>query len=317
MINNLILGASTFVEGVDNAFIFILAISFFFLISISATIIIFIYRYHRKKNPKAKQIKDSTALELTWTIIPIFLVLGMFYYGYVGWIPMKTPPETGVNVTATARMWSFNFRYDNGRTSDKLYVPVDTAIIVKLNSLDVLHSFYIPAFRVKEDMVPGLENNRTWFESTKTGSYSVFCTEYCGLQHSYMLSEVVVMEQEEFWEWHEDTTALAMAVPEGADMAMMGRQVLDRNGCIACHSLDGSELVGPSFANVWGTEVPVITDGEERTVLFDEEYVKRSIYEPEYDIHDGYRPGQMLSYQDEVSEEEIDMIIELIKSISE
>jgi len=147
-------GASTFVEGVDNAFVFIIGISLFFLVGITAVIILFIYRYNRKKHPKAIQNEGSTKLEIIWTVIPIILVLGMFYYGYVGWIPMKKPPEKGVNVTANARMWSFSFQYENGRISDKLYVPVDTAVIVRLNALDVLHSFYIPAFRIKEDMVP-------------------------------------------------------------------------------------------------------------------------------------------------------------------
>ncbi len=312
----MILGASTFVEGVDNAFILILAFSFFFLIAITGLIIYFIWRYNNKRNPKATQIKDSISLELTWTIIPIFLVLGMFYYGYVGWIPMKRPPEEGLKVTANARMWSFSFQYENGRTSDKLYVPVDSAVIIRLNALDVLHSFYIPAFRVKEDMVPGLTNNRTWFEATKTGTYNLFCTEYCGLQHSYMLSEVVVMEKEEFKIWYEDTTAVAAVAPEGANMALLGRQLLQSKGCIACHSLDGRDLVGPTYKDAWGTMVNVVTDGQSRQVTYDDEYVIRSIYEPDYDIHEGYRPGQMLSYEGELSDQDIEMIIEFLKTLA-
>lgn len=313
----MILGASTFVEGVDNAFMFILGISFFFLIGISLTIILFIYRYNRKKNPKATQVKDSVTLEVTWTVIPIILVLGMFYYGYVGWIPMKRPPEEGIKVTANARMWSFNFRYENGRISDKLYVPVDTAIILKLNALDVLHSFYVPAFRIKEDMVPGLTDNSTWFEATKTGNYTIFCTEYCGLQHSYMISEVVVMEPDEYWEWYNDPDAMTPEITEDTNLALLGRQIVERNGCIACHSLDGSSLVGPSFAGRYGETITVITGGQERQITFDEEYTKRSIYEPEYDISEGFRPGQMISYEGEIPEAEIDLIIEFLKSLNE
>lgn len=313
----MILGASTFVEGVDNAFIFILAISFFFLISITGTMIYFIWRYNKKRNPEATQIKDSVTLELTWTIIPLILVLGMFYYGYVGWIPMKTFPDEAVQVTANARMWSFNFRYENGRVSDKLYVPVDTAVIVNLNALDVLHSFYIPAFRIKEDMVPGLTNNRTWFEATKTGTYTIFCSEYCGLQHSYMLSEVVVMEQDEFWAWYDDPDAMVVEIPDDANLALMGRQIVERNGCIACHSLDGSTLVGPTFAGRYGETIRVITDGQEREIVYDEEYVKRSIYNPDADITVGFRPGQMLSYEGEISEQEIELIVEFLKSLNE
>lgn len=304
-------------QGVDNAFIFILGISFFFLIGITLTMIIFIYRYNQKKNPKATPVKDSIALELTWTIIPIILVLGMFYYGYVGWIPMKRPPEEGIKVTANARMWNFNFRYENGRVSDKLYVPIDTAILVRLNALDVLHSFYIPAFRIKEDMVPGLKGNRTWFEATKIGTYTIFCSEYCGLQHSYMLSEVVVMEKDEYWEWYNDTTAVAMAIPEEANLALLGRQLVESKGCLACHSADGSNLVGPTFRGAWGEEVTVITGGSERVIPYDAEYVTRSIYEPDTDIHKGFRPGQMLSYEGEITAQEIELIVEFLKSLNE
>lgn len=312
----MILGASTFVEGVDNAFILILGISFFFLITITGTMLFFIWRYNQKKNPKPTQIKDSVSLEITWTIIPLILVLGMFYYGYVGWIPMKKPPDEGVMVTANARMWAFSFRYDNGRVSDKLYVPKDTAVIINLNALDVLHSFYIPAFRLKEDMVPGLANNRTWFEATKTGTYTIFCSEYCGLQHSYMLSEVVVMEPDEFWEWYNDPDAMTVEVSEDENLALLGRQVIERNGCIACHSLDGRDLIGPTFRDKWGTMVTVTTGGQTREVLYDEDYVIRSIYDPDYDISEGFRPGQMLSYEGEISEQEVEFIIEFLKTLA-
>jgi cytochrome c oxidase subunit II len=309
------IGASTFVEGVDDAFVFIMTISFFFILGISMVIILFMYRYNSKRNPKATQVKDSIALEITWTVIPILLVLGMFYYGYVGWIPMKRPPSEGVKVTANARMWNFSFTYENGRVSDKLYVPVDTAVLVNLNALDVLHSFYIPAFRIKEDMVPGLANNRSWFEATQVGTYNIFCAEYCGLQHSYMISEVVVMEQDEFWAWYTDTTAVADAAPEGADLALLGQQLIQSKGCVACHSLDGSQLVGPTFRGAWGQMTPVITNGAAREVLFDEEYTRTSIYNPDVDIHEGFRPGQMISYEGEISEEQITYIIEFLKSI--
>lgn len=313
----MILGASTFVEGVNNAFLFILVIAIILGIGITLTMLWFIYKYHKKRHPKAVQIKDSTTLEITWTVIPILLVLGMFYYGYVGWIPMKRPPDEGVKVTANARMWSFNFRYENGRVSDKLYVPKDTAIIVNLNALDVLHSFYIPAFRIKEDMVPGLANNRSWFEATKTGTYTIFCAEYCGLQHSYMLSEVVVMEPDEFWEWYDDPDAMVEEMPDGADPVMSGRQLVQSKGCVACHSLDGSDLVGPSFAGRYGETITVVTGGQEREITYDEEYVMRSIYEPDADISVGFRPGQMLSYEGEISEQEIETIVALLESLNE
>lgn len=310
-------GASTFVEGVDNAFVFILGISFFFLIGITAVIILFLYRYNKKRHPKAIQNEGSNTLEVIWTLIPLLLVMGMFYYGYVGWAPMKRPPDQGIEVTANARMWNFSFRYDNGRVTDKLYVPRDTAVIINLNALDVLHSMYIPAFRVKEDMVPGLPGNKLWFEATKTGTYSIFCTEYCGLQHSYMLSEVVVMEPDEFWTWYSDTTGVELAVPEGVNLALMGRQVVEGKGCLACHSLDGTEIIGPTFRGRFGETITVTTGGQQREVAYDEEYVKRSIYTPDADISQGYRAGQMFSYEGEISEQEIGFIVEFLKSLNE
>jgi cytochrome c oxidase subunit 2 len=310
-------GASTFVEGVNNAFIFILGISFFFLIGITLVMIIFLIRYNKKKYPKAIQNEGSTKLEIIWTLIPLALVMGMFYYGYVGWKPMKRIPSEGVEITANARMWSFSFRYDNGRVTDKLYVPKDTAVILNLNAVDVIHSLYIPAFRVKEDMVPGLANNRMWFEATKVGNYSLFCTEYCGLQHSYMLTEVVVMEPEDFWAWYSDTTGVALPIDEGADLALLGRQIVESKGCLACHSLDGSTIIGPTFKGAWGTNVPVITQGQEREVLYDYDYVKRSIYEPDYDIHKGYRAGQMFSYEGEITEQQMELIVEFLKTLNE
>lgn len=309
--------ASTFVEGVDNAFVFILGIAFFFLIGITLVMLLFIYKYNQKRHPKAVQIEGSTRLEIIWTLIPLALVIGMFYYGYIGWIPMKRIPSEGVEITANARMWSFSFRYDNGRVTDKLFVPRDTAIILNLNAVDVLHSLYIPAFRVKQDMVPGLANNRMWFRPTKVGSFSLFCTEYCGLQHSYMHTEVIVMEPEEFWAWYADTTGIEPRVEEGANLVLLGRQLVESKGCLACHSLDGSTIIGPTFKGVWGTNVPVMTQGQERTVLYDFAYVRRSIYEPDLDIHKGYRPGQMFSYQGEITEQQIELIVEFLKSLNE
>jgi len=213
-------------------------------------------------------------------------------------------------------MWQFNFEYSNGKFTDSLYVPVNQPVVLDLKALDVLHSLYIPAFRVKEDMVPGMDK-QMWFIPGQVGSYDLFCTEYCGLEHSYMYTGVRVMPEDEFEEWLADTTAAAPAVAEDLSPADQGFQVLSKNGCNACHSSDGSRLVGPSYLGLWGEEQEVETGGEKRTITVDREYIVRSIYDPNADIVDGYNKGLMLSYEGLVSEEEIDLIIEYLKSMNE
>ncbi len=308
--------ASNFVAGVDLAFVIILGVSVFFLVAITGVMIYFIRKYRRDKHPKAIQNEGSLKLELIWTIIPLLLVLVMFYFGWMGWKPMKTPPEDAMKVTAIARMWNFKFEYENGKLTDSLYVPVNQPVVLDLKALDVLHSLYIPAFRVKEDMVPG-NIKQMWFIPGQVGSYDLFCTEYCGLDHSYMYTGVRVMAEEEFAEWMKDTTATAPAVDESMTPAQQGFEILKSNGCNACHSSDGSKLVGPSYRGIWGETQEVTTAGEKREITVDEEYIRRSIYDPNADIVDGFNKGLMLSYEGLVTEEEIDLIIEYIKSLDE
>lgn len=308
--------ASNFVAGVDLAFMIILGISIFFLVAITVVMLVFIRKYRRDRHPKAIQDEGSTKLEIIWTVVPLALVMVMFYFGWMGWKPMKDAPEDAMRVKAIARMWSFQFEYENGKFTDSLYVPVNQPVVLDLVALDVLHSLYIPAFRVKEDMVPG-NDKVMWFVPGQVGSYDLFCTEYCGLEHSYMYTGVKVMPEDEFEEWLSDTTAAAPVVAEDATPAQQGYQVLVKNGCNACHSSDGSKLVGPSYLGSWGNMQKVNSGGDKREVMVDEEYIRRSIYEPNADIVDGYSKGLMLSYEGLVSEEEIDLIIAYIRDLNE
>lgn len=308
--------ASNFVAGVDLTFMIILGVALFFLVGLTVMMIVFIIRYRRDRHPEPVQNEGSTRLEILWTVIPLGLVLVMFYFGWMGWRPMKNPPEEGLRVKAIARMWNFNFQYENGKVTDSLYVPLGEPVILDLVAMDVLHSLYIPAFRVKEDMVPGQEKVM-WFIPGQEGEYDLFCTEYCGLQHSYMYTGVKVMPKEEFDRWLADTTATAAVTDTTVSAADRGYQVLVRNGCNACHSSDGSRLVGPSYLDSWGTTRTVITEGEERQVEADEEYIRRSIYEPNADVVKGFNEGLMLSYEGMVSEEEIDLIIAYLRQLNE
>ena len=308
--------ASNFVAGVDLAFMVILGISIFFLIGLTILMIVFIYKYRKDKHPKAIQNEGSTKLEVIWTTIPLILVLVMFYFGWMGWKPMKNPPDEAMHVKTIARMWDFKFQYENGKITDTLYVPINEPVILDLVALDVLHALYIPAFRVKEDMVPG-QDKVMWFIPGTEGEFDLFCTEYCGLEHSYMFTSVKVMPKEEFEAWIADTTAVAPVVDSETSLADQGLEILRRNGCNACHSMDGSKLVGPSYLGGWGNSRTVMTGREERDVTIDSTYIKKSIFDPNADVVKGYNKGLMLSYEGMVSEEEVGLIIEYLKALNE
>ena len=306
--------ASNFVGKVDSAFLVIIGISLFFLVSLTAVMIIFIIKYNRKKNKKPTQFEGSTKLELLWTIIPTLLALLMFYYGWAGWKPMQEPPDDARRITSIARMWSFAFVYENGKMTNELIIPVNEPVVIDLEAVDVIHSLYIPAFRVKEDMVPG-KTKQMWFRPQAIGTYDLFCTEYCGLQHSYMETTVKVISKEEFDEWYTDTTLVATSEEEipGAE----GLAILRMQGCNACHSSDGSKLVGPSYLGLWGQERIIEEGKEEVRVIADEEYIIKSIYDPNSQIVKGYNKGLMQSYEGMITDEQIEKIIEYFKGLED
>ena len=308
-------GASNFVTGTDNALVVVIGISLIFLVGITGVMLWFIFRYNKKRHPVAVQIHGSTTLEIVWTVIPLILVMVIFYYGWAGYQPMIKPPADSMKIRATARMWSWLFEYENGIKTDTLYIPLDQAVTLDMVSPDVIHSLFIPAFRVKEDIVPGKENFM-WFIGTKAGSYELFCTEYCGLSHSYMFTEVKVLPQAEFDKWYASMADNSLQdSTKAAVPGFKGKQLVQVNGCIACHSVDGSKLIGPSFKGVYGHEVSVVTDGKERKITADDEYIKRSIYEPNADVVKGFVQGQMISYKEQLSDDEVAEIIEYLKTL--
>jgi cytochrome c oxidase subunit 2 len=276
--------------------------------------LVFIYKYNRKRNPKATQIEGSTKLEIVWTVIPLLLTLLMFYFGWAGYKPMTKVPDNAMEVTVYGRMWNFMFEYENGKRTDTLYLPKDQPVKLNLVAMDVLHSLYIPAFRVKQDMVPGKENNFMWFEPQKEGIFELYCAEYCGLQHSYMYSYVKVMEDTAFQSWMVDTTLVATTDIESPTAT--GRRIMQNIGCFACHSIDGTKLVGPSFKGIWGATHTVTTGRDKREVEVDEEYIRRSIYDPNADVVEGFNRGLMLLYEGQLSEEDVEYIIEYLKTLN-
>jgi cytochrome c oxidase subunit 2 len=297
--------ASNFVQGVDLSFAIILGVSVFFLLGITVVMVYFVIKYNRKRNPQASNIHGNNKLEVIWTIIPTMLVLVMFYFGWMGYKPMRTAPKDAIPVKVYAQMWKWSFEYENGKQSDTLFVPKDKAVNLDLISRDVVHSFYIPAFRIKEDVVPGREN-KLWFIGQEEGQYNIFCAEYCGDRHSYMLAKVSVMPADKYNRWYNDTT-------KSADHP--GLAVIKKNACTSCHSLNGTKIVGPSFAGIWGKKETVITNDVEREVTVDEAYIKRSIQDPNADVVKGFNKGLMISYKDLVTEQEMNDIIEYIKTL--
>jgi len=295
-------GASSYSGLVDKAFIFILGTSVLLLIGLTAVMIYFLVRYRRSKNPNPAQIADNVTLETLWTVLPTILVLVMFYYGWAGFKVMRDIPEDAMQVTVKAQMWSWVFEYENGKQSTELIVPTGRPVALNLTSSDVIHSFFVPAFRLKEDCVPG-RTNHAWFEATRDGEFNLFCAEYCGERHSAMLSLVKSIPGKEFDEW----LGVDTGPPEGT-------RLLTLKGCVACHTIDGSKLIAPTFKGMFGSTETVVTDGVSRQITVDEEYIRKSILEPNADLVEGYQ-ALMPPQRDLLTDEEIDAIIEVLKEL--
>jgi cytochrome c oxidase subunit 2 len=293
---------------VENVFLYIAAISVFFLVLITALMVYFVIRYRRKRNPQPENIEGSIWLEIIWTIVPTILVMTMFYYGYTGFRSLMKTPEGAMKIKVTARQWSWLFEYENGLKTTELRVPVGKPIELLLTSQDVIHSFYMPAFKIKKDAVPGMINH-LWFEPTEVGTYDVLCAEYCGLQHSYMLTKVMVLPGEEFNQWYQKGEA-----EREAKIPPRGFQLFQEKGCRTCHSIDGTPLVGPTVKGLFGKTVIVLTDGKERKVVADENYLRKSLIEPNTDIVKGF-PPIMPSQKGLITDEELEEIIRYIKEL--
>jgi cytochrome c oxidase subunit 2 len=300
------MGASNFVEGVDLAFKVIFGISLFFLVGITTVMLYFVYRYSRKRHPHAVQIKDNNVLEITWITIPLILVILMFYYGYIAFSPQREVPKDAIPITVIGKMWSWSFEYEGGKQSPVLVVPINKAVKLNLHSDDVIHSLYIPAFRIKEDVVPG-KQNYMWFIAQQLGEYDVLCTVYCGLRHSYMETKTKVVSEAEYAAW-------LKALPEKSSEPE-GLVILKKNACTGCHSIDGTKIVSTSFKGLYGKSEKVVTNGKERSVTVDDEYIKSSIYDPDKDLVVGFQKGIMKTYKGIVTEEELTKINDYLKSI--
>lgn len=304
--------ATDLVAGLDNTFLWIHVILVGLMLTVLVPMFYFLWKYSAKRHPKEKteNIKHHLALEIAWTVIPTVFLMIIFYYGFLSLKVIRTMPAEAINISVTGKMWSWTYKYENGKITDKLYVPKDENVILNMTSPinDVIHSFFIPAFRVKEDVVPG-KITKLWFNSNRVGEYDVQCTEYCGDRHSYMLSKVVVLPKGEYNAWMRS----GAAYPGGPDASSepMGKTLLTNNGCFGCHSIDGNVLVGPSFKGIVG-RMAKTNNGELKS---DNQYLRDSILEPNKDVVVGFPPGMMPPSKGILSDKDIDSIIEYLSTI--
>ena len=194
-------GTSPFSDYVDATFLSIVGISLLVLVGILAAMVYFLIRYSRKRNTRPENIEGNVPLEVAWTVIPLVLFMGMFYMGWKGYLMEIDVPNNAVTINVTARMWAWSFEYPNGVKADTFYVPVQVPVKVTLHTVDVNHSFFIPAFRIKRDVIPNRQNFM-WFQTTAVAEYDIACAEYCGLRHSYMYNKVVSMDSARFEDWY-------------------------------------------------------------------------------------------------------------------
>ena len=292
-------------QAVDPVFMLIFGICLVLLLGITTAMVCFVVRYHRSRAPEpASRAEGNMWLEIVWTVLPTLLVLAMFYYGWTGYLALRNVPQGAMEVTATASMWSWTFAYAGGRTSPRLYVPAGKPVKVELVSRDVIHGFYLPAFRVKRDVVPGMKNH-VWFIATRPGSYDLFCSQYCGTGHSSMITTVEALPEAEFAQWLQQVPS-----PESS---AAGRLLLEQHGCLGCHSLDGEPGFGPTLKGIFGRRTTVLNGGTERAITADEAYLRRAIVEPKADVVKGYQPV-MPAYL-HLAEKEVMLMVEVLKGL--
>lgn len=329
--------ASNFAPMVDRLYDFVNIVSLVSFVGIVGAIVYFVLRYRRKgKEPEeTPYIEGHPLLEASVMFILFIFVMIFFYWGWVDYKKMMHPPPNAMEVSVTGRQWLWSFEYVNGRRADnELVLPKGVPVKLVMNSTDVIHSFYVPAFRVKQDVLPGTYTF-LWFVAEQVGTYDVFCTEFCGTGHSAMLAKIKVVEPEEYakwqktWEWEKQLglapTAGAVEKPAGApggapapagptamaSPAERGEKLYKEKGCNACHSVDGSTLVGPSLKGIFGHEVEL--EGGKKAAV-DENYIRESLTDPNAKLVKGFQP-MMPTFKGTLNDDEISSLVAYIKSL--
>ena len=311
--------ASTFAESTDNLYYFITALSVIFFVLIIGAMLYFMKKYARRsEDQKTSSLTHNGKIEFLWSAIPAVLLVVIFAWGEIDWIKQTSPPPDAIDIRVTGRQWYWQVDYPDypgvtltSSTEEPLItmmVPKGRPVRLIMTSEDVLHSFYVPAFRVKKDLVPG-RYTTLWFEATKVGEFNIFCAEYCGDRHSSMGGVIKVLEPDSFEAALREAAKLEQKPVESA--ADFGKRIYTRRGCVACHTLDGSAATGPSWKGLYGKEESLV-GGE--TLKVDDNYIKESILQPKAKIVAGYTAANMPSYQGQLDDKQITAVIEFIKT---
>ncbi|TYP92668.1 cytochrome c oxidase subunit 2 [Fodinibius salinus] len=312
-LNDLLLppAKSTLAEQTDTLFWFVHLSSLVLTVGLIAVIVYFVIKYRRQSEDEVTPvITHNNALEVTWSVIPLILVLIVFGWGYEVFMNQQVAPDDAYEINVTGQKWVWQFKYENGaRSNGKLHVPADRPVKLIMSSNDVIHSFYVPDYRLKQDVVPG-RYTEMWFNAPDTGRSTVYCTEYCGTGHSDMLGEVIVHSQEEFETWLANNSG-GGSKPEDLAPEEWGKQLAKEYACTTCHSPSGEKLTGPTWKGKFDSQEQ-LSDGSSVTV--DENYIRESILEPNAKVVKGY-PAVMNTYQGQLNEEQISAIIEYIKTL--
>lgn len=301
--------ASTLADQLDRSYMFTHWVNVIFTALIFGILFLFVMRYRRAKHPKAVLTSThNTPLELAWSVPPAFILAIIFWNGIKDYLDLRTVPRDAMEIVVTGQQWSWSFKYPNGAEDNVLYVPLNQPVVLRMQSLDVLHSFFVPAFRTKMDVVPG-RYTKCWFQATRLGTYAAFCTEYCGAKHSAMLAPVVVLTEAD---WQEEMRKLTVDDPSLSPVDIGAKHYV-KKGCNQCHSTDGTILQGPSFKGLWAKKNETMRDGT--SVPIDENYLRQSMLEPLAHVVAGFNPV-MPPYQGRLMDPQIDGLIAFIKSLS-
>jgi cytochrome c oxidase subunit II len=296
--------ASTTASNVDALYIFLLVVSGLMTVLIFTMVVYFAVRYRRRAGQRAEQIEGSPELEITWSVIPFCVFMVVFVWGAVIYFKERTPPQNSAEIYTVAKQWMWKFEHMEGqREINELHVPVGRDVKMIMTSQDVIHSFFVPAFRIKQDVLPG-RYTVAWFRATKPGTYHLFCAEYCGTMHSGMMGSVIVMEPSDYEAW--------MGGGGNQPLLVTGEKLFSELGCVTCHRSD-TQGRGPNLVGLYGKPV-LLEDG--RTVTADENYIRESILVPTAKIVSGFKPI-MPTFQGQISDEQLNALLAYVKSLGQ